>query len=322
MADQVQWRGGSRENSDDFTGAPREVTVDTTDWVLRVHDGIKPGGHKMMKVNNCLVVETADKCDPTAPSCKVTINGDLEVHGDTELDDTVIRGNLVVDGNFIQNGATLAVDTSEVILTNPGSINRMGDPNRTTATGCKILPTSGNIKVQEDANQYINECLLALEEKTCDWHTLTLNEIIDIKDDIQRLWIAVASLENRADALEQRMDAVEASITQILITITTIEQEVEANQNTLIDHEGRIAALEALGGNIHGDINNLETELKNLIAALNDKVDDLVLDDLVDVDAENALPGQVLIFGSQQWSNVAAPWVLPNSYIPSLTTIV
>jgi len=319
MADQVQWRGGSRENSDDFTGAPREVTVDTTDWVLRVHDGIKPGGHKMMKVNNCLVVETADKCDPTAPSCKVTVNGDFEVHGDTELDDTIIRGNLIVDGNFIQNGATLAVNTGEVILTNPGPVS-YEVPIR--ATGCSILPKSPNLRTQEDANQHINECLRALENKWCDWTTGTIDELVEIKDDLEKMWIAIHSIENRTDDLEARMNAVEASITQILITITTIEGEVEKNQDSIKDHEGRIAALEALGGNIHNDINNLETELKNLIAALNDKVDDLVLDDLVDVDAENALPGQVLIFGSQQWSNVAAPWVLPNSYIPSLATIV
>lgn len=82
MADQVQWRGGSRENSDNFTGAPREVTVDTTDWILRVHDGLTPGGHKMMKVNDCLVVETADKCNPQHPACKVTVNGELHANGD------------------------------------------------------------------------------------------------------------------------------------------------------------------------------------------------------------------------------------------------
>lgn len=81
MSDQVQWRGGSRQNSDQFTGAPREVTVDTSDWILRVHDGVTPGGHKMMKVNDCLQVETADKCNPNVPSCKVIVNGELEVNG-------------------------------------------------------------------------------------------------------------------------------------------------------------------------------------------------------------------------------------------------
>ena len=317
MADQVQWRGGSRENSDNFTGAPREVTVDTTDWVLRVHDGIQPGGHKMMKVNNCLVVETADKCDPTKPSCKVTVNGDFEVHGKTELDDTHIVGDLIVDGNLIQGGGvTIAVDTSEVKLTNPG------DYGVNSGSGCTILPTSRNLKSQEDANTWVYQSLLALENRVCDFTTGTIDELVELKDDLEKMWIAIHSIENRTDDLEARMDAVEASITQILITITSIEAEVEANQESIKDHEGRIAALEALSGNIHNDIINLETELKNLINALNDKVDDLVLDDLVDVDAENALPGQVLIFGSQQWSNVAAPWVLPNSYIPSLTTIV
>ena len=174
MADQVQWRGGSRENSDNFTGAPREVTVDTTDWILRVHDGIKPGGHKMMKVNDCLVVETADKCNPEHPSCKVTVNGELNVEGDTNLHDTVIDGNLIVNGNFVQDGLTIAVDTSEVILTNPGLWENPGG-------GCDLLPDTGNLRFQEDANQYISRALAALENAICSFDLAFIEEIQDIK---------------------------------------------------------------------------------------------------------------------------------------------
>lgn len=47
MPDQVQLRGGTEEENDSFTGAQREVTVDTTNNTLRVHDGTTTGGHPL-----------------------------------------------------------------------------------------------------------------------------------------------------------------------------------------------------------------------------------------------------------------------------------
>ena len=44
MTEQLQLRGGNNAQNNAFTGAPREVTVDTTFNQLRVHDGINPGG--------------------------------------------------------------------------------------------------------------------------------------------------------------------------------------------------------------------------------------------------------------------------------------
>ena len=44
---QVQLRGGSEVEHEEFVGANREVTVDTTNKTLRVHDGITPGGNKL-----------------------------------------------------------------------------------------------------------------------------------------------------------------------------------------------------------------------------------------------------------------------------------
>tara|TARA_R100001463_G_C3404589_1_gene208392 strand:- start:54 stop:551 length:498 start_codon:yes stop_codon:yes gene_type:complete len=49
MADQLQFRGDTETNTDHLVGAQREVTVDTTHWNLRVHDGITPGGHALVK---------------------------------------------------------------------------------------------------------------------------------------------------------------------------------------------------------------------------------------------------------------------------------
>lgn len=45
-------RGGTSDehtSGEGFIGAPKEVTVDTTDWTLRVHDGVTKGGHKVQK---------------------------------------------------------------------------------------------------------------------------------------------------------------------------------------------------------------------------------------------------------------------------------
>ncbi len=43
-ATQVQWRRGTATQHASFTGAAGEVTVDTTNNKLRVHDGSTPGG--------------------------------------------------------------------------------------------------------------------------------------------------------------------------------------------------------------------------------------------------------------------------------------
>lgn len=44
MAKQVQYRGGSSADHAIFTGAIREITVDTTKKTLVVHDGATEGG--------------------------------------------------------------------------------------------------------------------------------------------------------------------------------------------------------------------------------------------------------------------------------------
>ena len=273
MADQVQWRGGSRQNSDDFTGAPREVTVDTTDWILRVHDGIKPGGHKMMKVNDCLVVETADKCDQTAEQCKVTINGDLEVDGDTNLGDTVIDGNLVVNGNFLQDGITLAVKTDEVILTNPGAIN-----TRHSKALCNILPSSYPLKTQEDANQYLDVCLLALENAICDFDLTAVDEIQDIKDDLQKVWLALNAMENRLDLVEADIAAIKARLDLVEQAIALLETELEATNNNVTENAKAIEALKVL-------VAAMQVEIDNLAASIGDGR--ITLEDSTGVDIGN-----------------------------------
>lgn len=45
MAQRLQVRGGTQSQNEVFVGADREITVDTTNWAIRIHDGTTPGGH-------------------------------------------------------------------------------------------------------------------------------------------------------------------------------------------------------------------------------------------------------------------------------------
>jgi hypothetical protein len=45
---ELQLRGGTAVENDGFTGANKEVTVDTTNKALRVHDGATPGGNRTL----------------------------------------------------------------------------------------------------------------------------------------------------------------------------------------------------------------------------------------------------------------------------------
>lgn len=49
MGTQVQYRGGTTAEHATFTGAVREVTVDTDKDTLVVHDGVKAGGFPLAK---------------------------------------------------------------------------------------------------------------------------------------------------------------------------------------------------------------------------------------------------------------------------------
>jgi hypothetical protein len=51
MAARVKLRRGTSNQHTTFTGSAGEVTVDTTDWSLRVHDGSTAGGQKVMKTS-------------------------------------------------------------------------------------------------------------------------------------------------------------------------------------------------------------------------------------------------------------------------------
>lgn len=51
MAIEVRFRRGTATQHNSFTGANAEITVDTTNKTLRVHDGVTVGGIRLAKYN-------------------------------------------------------------------------------------------------------------------------------------------------------------------------------------------------------------------------------------------------------------------------------
>lgn len=49
MAARVRLRRGTSAQHQNFTGAAAEITVDTTNNSIRVHDGSTAGGHELLK---------------------------------------------------------------------------------------------------------------------------------------------------------------------------------------------------------------------------------------------------------------------------------
>ena len=126
MSTQVQYRRGTNAQNAAFTGALAEITVDTTNGTLRVHDGITAGGSNIATVSyvtaqigalsaNSISSGTssvsiiasggnirsnvAGSTVQTISAGLVAITGDLSVTGNATL-----SGNIL--GDRIQNGTT------------------------------------------------------------------------------------------------------------------------------------------------------------------------------------------------------------------------
>lgn len=51
MAARVKLRRGTSVQHQNFIGAEAEITVDTTNWSVRVHDGNIAGGYELLKTS-------------------------------------------------------------------------------------------------------------------------------------------------------------------------------------------------------------------------------------------------------------------------------
>ena len=104
MATQVQFRGGTTPQNDAFTGAEREVTVDTGKQTLVVHNGTEEGGFPLLRAE-----DGAQDFSTTGDVSAVdgTFTGDISAVDGTFTGATTLTGDLTI------NTDAFFVDASE-----------------------------------------------------------------------------------------------------------------------------------------------------------------------------------------------------------------
>jgi len=110
MATQVQLRRGTSAENDAFTGAQGEVTVDTTNDTLRVHDGSQAGGYEIAKSDS----QTHTNVDINSGSIDGVTLGTNSAVTEAQVDNININGNAITSTDTNGNIALTPDGTGEV----------------------------------------------------------------------------------------------------------------------------------------------------------------------------------------------------------------
>ena len=127
MSKTVQWKRGNANVSSTYTGPEGELTVNTTNWTLNIHDGVTQGGH------------------PASFSL-----GNLDV-SDQTIFGTVSNANIVIDPDgtgivVLNNGVTTSGNVTASYFVGNGSLLSGITTNYSNANVAAYLPSyTGNI---------------------------------------------------------------------------------------------------------------------------------------------------------------------------------
>lgn len=117
----LQLRGGSEAENDSYVGRPREVTVDTTNKTLRVHNGVTPGGFKLTSAS-----DTANQIAAFRESFTAETDVKLEENKQELLTllsdlDAIVAENLQTSTEALETESTVLrelIDSTETDLRN------------------------------------------------------------------------------------------------------------------------------------------------------------------------------------------------------------
>ncbi len=125
MAIQIQLRHGTATEHNTFTGANGEVTVDTTNKTLRVHDGSTVGGTRLATLTGGLVPSAQLPAATTSTQGAVILNNSLTSTSTTEAL-TAQQGNVLRNRDFGFDQTWL--DVTAWRTTNVSYTNSTGKP--------------------------------------------------------------------------------------------------------------------------------------------------------------------------------------------------
>jgi hypothetical protein len=155
MSTQVQYRRGSASQNDAFTGALAEITVDTTNKTIRVHDGSTAGGSNVATVAyvtaqlaalsaNAITFGTSNVQIPSSGSnIRINVGGTSNVAVFSTTGATV-TGTVDVTGNVSGGNITTAGQVSATGNVSGGNLNVTGNIVDSGALSI-ITGSNGNI---------------------------------------------------------------------------------------------------------------------------------------------------------------------------------
>ena len=122
MSTQVRLRGGTSSQHNTFTGAEREVTVDTTKDTLVVHDGSTAGG-----------IPLAKEADVTGKADTSTVNTQLAAKADTTYVNTQLATK--ADTTTVTTGLAAKADSTTVTTGLAGKAALAGSSSQNFSAG-------------------------------------------------------------------------------------------------------------------------------------------------------------------------------------------
>jgi hypothetical protein len=131
MAIQVKFRRGSAGQHNSFTGANGEITVDTTNKTLRVHDGVTVGGIRIAKYNEINAASANLESITTNVVPQANITYDLGTP-------TKRWRSLYLSGN------TLHLGTTQIKASGNGTITFVSNNNQPASIQAKSVVVSSN----------------------------------------------------------------------------------------------------------------------------------------------------------------------------------
>lgn len=149
MAVQIQWRRGTAAQNAVFTGVVGEITVDTTNSTLRVHDGSTAGGSNIATVSyvNTQVASTNAISSGTSAVNFAATNGNVRANVGGSTIATIYASGLAVTG--------LISATTTLSVTGNANVGNLGTAGLVVATGNVTggnLVTAGVLSATGNAN--------------------------------------------------------------------------------------------------------------------------------------------------------------------------
>tara|TARA_R110002167_G_scaffold77747_2_gene215649 strand:+ start:2745 stop:4754 length:2010 start_codon:yes stop_codon:yes gene_type:complete len=241
MATEIKLRRGTKAQHDDgsgFTGALGEVTVDTTDDTLRVHDGSLKGGHVIAKLSDVEASDTLAELSDT--SITSTAAGHILIHdGSNSFDNKAVSGAITI------NSSGVTALASGQALTNLGG-----------GSGTTFLRKDGTFATPTDTNTTysIQDGELSQNNFTDDDHS-KLNAI-EASADVTDTTNVVAALTAGTNISIAGDGTISSTDTNTTYTV----QDGELSQNSFTNDD-------------HSKLNGIEasadvTDTTNVVAAL------------------------------------------------------